>query len=199
MITPVSSYNPYQRTYNAPVVTGYTPPVNAYAQPDAYSKTYAQASPTGNPATPSYPVSSIIEDMTVSSRYSLFFINNTNRLLSLGTTWGGVGRFILNALAGNVPIFTSSDKSQLISSNVSRWVGRADLLRVGASPVHTVLFQDVGVMNMNDLSYITNPMDQGVLCQRLQMAGAARGIMDIPTIGMVQQWVQIAQTLPKKF
>ena len=186
----------YPTNYPVQPVPGYQavqPNTVGYTQPDNFSRTAALTAASN---TPTYPVSSIIEDMTVSNRYQKFFIKDTNRLLSWGSN--GIGKFFLNVMAGNIPLFTAAEKSQAISTNVTRWVGRADLLRLGANPIHTFLLQDAGIMNVTDISRITNAVDQQVLSQRIQMAAVSRGVTDIPSLMAVQQWVQLAQTLPKK-
>lgn len=190
-------YSNYNWGYTAP--GGASAPVTGSSQPtyrtDSYTPTAYSASSMG--ATSYTALSSIINDPSAANRLGMFMINSPSRLLSVGAGWGSVGRFIVNVLSGNVPLVTSAQKQQEISSNVGRWISSADLIRTGASPFHATLLQDVGIWNVKDLAMIANPTDQGVLAQRLQMAASARGSGDFPNAMMVGSWVQSSIMLPK--
>lgn len=163
---------------------------NTYT-PDQYNTSVV----TGNPIL-DYPISAVVDNPSVAKRLGWFLINSPSKLLSVGAGWGGIGRFFVNLIAGNVPIITSSAKAQQISNDVSRWIGKSDLLRTGADPISATLLQDVGIMNVNDLAMITNPVDQNVLHQRITMAASSRGVTP-PTFGMLVSWINTAIQLPK--
>lgn len=190
------SYTNYGWGYSAPGVQ--SAPATGGSQTAYRSDSYTPSAYMATTGSTSYnELSSIITDPSAASRLSMFMINTPSRLLTVGAGWGSVGRFIVNVLSGNVPLVTSAQKQQEISSNVSRWISSADLVRTGASAFHATLLQDVGIWNVKDLSMITNPSDQGVLAQRLQMAASARGSSDFPNAGMVGSWVQSSIMLPK--
>lgn len=192
--TPYSNYNWGYTAPGAPSVPATGSSLPTYGS-DSYTPTSYTASAMG---TTSYTaLSSIINDPSAANRLGMFMINSPSRLLSVGAGWGSVGRFIVNVLSGNVPLVTSAQKQQEISSNVGRWISSADLIRTGATPFHATLLQDVGIWNVKDLAMIANPTDQGVLAQRLQMAASARGSGDFPNAMMVGSWVQSAVMLPK--
>lgn len=194
MVQGVSGSNPYYGY--APPTSGPVAPANVTAgqttpyQNDAYAGNAYATTNTSMAASGS--ISSIVSDPGAASRFSLFFINTPDRLLSVGAGLGAVGRGFLNLLAGNVPLFTSSARSAEISNNVRVWMSSADLMRTGANSNHAVLLQDVGIWKAQDLAVYYNPADQSVLSQRMAAAGAARGIMDIPSPAMINSFVQAA-------
>jgi hypothetical protein len=146
----------------------------------------------------SFPIGQIIsEDPAMASKFNKFFLGTSDRLLRVGSNW--FGRFLVNLVAGNVPLFTSATTSTQISNNVNLWIGRSDLVRAVPNPYNAMLLQDVGVKNVNDLATITNINDQAVVCQRMMAASAARGLPAMIDPMMVSGWVAAAQQLPKYF
>lgn len=144
----------------------------------------------------SYPISQIImEDASLAGRYDTWFMGTSDKFLRVGSNW--LGKAFLNLLAGNIPLLTSSEKSTQISNNINLWLGRSDLVRTGATPFQSMLLQDTGIKNINDLAIVTNPADQTVLAQMMMAAAVNRGqtvYVDQPTIN---SWVIAAQQLPK--
>jgi hypothetical protein len=163
---------------------------------DRFTPTASYTALSGSP--PNYPISQIIpEDPAAASKFSKWFIGSSNTMLKLGSNW--LGKFFVNLVAGNIPIFTSTSVSTQISNNVNLWVGRSDLVRANVTPYQAMLLQDVAIKNINDLSVVTNPNDQAVLAQMVNAASVTRGqpiFVDQPTVA---SWVATAQTLPKYF
>ena len=146
----------------------------------------------------SFPISQIIsEDPALASKFSKFFLGTSDRLLRVGTNW--LGRFLVNIVAGNIPLFTSSTVSTQISNNVNLWIGRSDLVRAVGNPYNAILLQDVGIKNVNDLAVISNPSDQAVISQMMTAASANRGQPVFIDPMTVSGWVATAQQLPKYF
>lgn len=146
----------------------------------------------------SFPISQIMtEDPALASRFGKFFLGTSDRLLRVGTNW--FGRFLVNMVAGNFPLFTSKTVSTQISNNVNLWIGRSDLVRAVGNPYSATLLQDVGIKNVNDLAVITNPSDQAVISQMMTAASAQRGQPVFINQMMVSGWVATAQQLPKYF
>ena len=194
MVQGVGGSNPYYgyapSSTGAPTApTQGAAPTQAY-QADAYAGGNYYMANTSMAASGS--ISAIVSDPQAASRFSLFFINTPDRLLTVGAGMGAIGRGFLNLLAGNVPLFTSSARSTEISNNVRLWMSSADLMRTGANANHAVLLQDIGIWKAQDLAVYYNPADQAVLSQRMAAAAAARGIADIPSPAMIGGFVQAA-------
>jgi len=177
--------------------SGSTNPVsstpNPYNTGDVLQTTNYSTAPTGNS---SYPVGQLMfEDPSLASRFSKFFLGSSNTILKLGSNW--LGRAFINLVAGNVPIFTSSQASLQISNNVSTWIARSDLVRTGATPYQSALLQDVGIRNVSDLATVQNPTDQSILASRISTASIARGQPIVVDQSIVSSWVSSAIQLPK--
>jgi hypothetical protein len=190
------SVNPL--TANAPA--GTTAPVNGTPAPvyksDSFTSTtnYSALSSGGM----SFPISQIIsEDPALASKFSKFFLSDSDRLLRVGTNW--FGRFLVNMVAGNIPIFTSKTVSTQISNNVNLWIGRSDLVRAVGNPYYASLLQDVGIKNVNDLAIISNPSDQAVISQMMSAVSAQKGAPVYIAPATVAGWNATAQALPKYF
>ena len=137
---------------NVAPTTG-VPPTNYPTDGFSPSSSYASLASTPN----SYPLSQIMfEQPSLSSRMGTFFMGSSDSFLKVGTTW--IGRQFINLLSGNIPILTSKSAATQISNNINLWLGRSDLVRVGANPFEASLLQEVGVKNVNDLAILTNPV-----------------------------------------
>jgi hypothetical protein len=144
----------------------------------------------------SMPISQLIaEDPAMANRFSTFFMGTSDRFLKVGSSW--LGRSVLNLLAGNFPLLTSSTASTQISNNINAWLGRADIVRAGTTAYEASVLQDVGIKNINDLAAVTNPSDQAVVAQMMVAASTARGQTLLVQPGNVANWVAKAQSLPK--
>lgn len=185
-INPGYGTTPVQQTTG----TSYTP--TASYSTDSYTSSVTTQTTGGT----SYPVSQLIlEDPTMASKFSRFFISSSSSLLRVGSNW--LGKFMLNMMAGNIPLITSSSVSTQISNSVTLYVGRADLVRTGMNPIQAMAMQDAGIKNVTDLARITNPADQAVLAQMANAAGASRGFNPGITQMNVASWVSTSQGLTK--
>jgi hypothetical protein len=144
----------------------------------------------------SYPISQIItESPSLANRFSKFFMSNSETFLKVGSNW--LGKSILNLLAGNIPLITSKSVSTQISNNINIWLGRSDLVRVGMTPTHASIMQQIGIKNINDLSVITNPSDQTVVAQMFNSTATSIGIPLFVDAMTISSWVNTAKQLPK--
>mgnify|MGYP001559143999 CR=1 FL=1 len=197
MFNTVSTLAGINPTY-APTMVRPSLPVSSISsfKTDTFKPTASYTALSGE--VPSYPISQMIpEDPAAANKFSKWFIGSSNTMLKLGSNW--LGKFFVNLVAGNVPIFTSTSVSTQISNNVNLWIGRSDLVRANMTPYQAMLLQDVAIKNLTDLSVVTNPNDQAVLAQMVTAASVTRQqpiFVDAPTVA---SWVAAAQALPKYF
>lgn len=144
----------------------------------------------------SYPISQIItESPSLASRFGTFFMSSSETFLKVGSNW--LGKSILNLLAGNIPLFTSTAVSTQISNNINTWLGRSDLVRTGMTPTHASIMQQIGIKNINDLAVITNPADQTVVAQMFNATATSTGVPLFVDPMTIASWVNTATQLPK--
>ena len=192
-VSSTSSVNPVYGQTTPAQTTSTASPTTSYTT-DTFNTSSSYATTLASPS--SMSISQLIsEDPAMANRFSTFFMGTSDRFLKVGSSW--LGRSVLNLLAGNIPILTSSTASTQISNNINAWLGRADIVRAGTTAYEASVLQDVGIKNVNDLAAVTNPSDQAVVAQMMMAASASRGQPLMVQPANVATWVARAQSLPK--
>ncbi|MBC7543251.1 MAG: hypothetical protein H7338_11025 [Candidatus Sericytochromatia bacterium] len=162
-------------------------------QQDGFASRYGIQ--TSASTTVKLPLAAIVDGRNA---FGALFIKSSEGLLKVGGDGGSFGRFVLNLFAGAVPIFTPKARRAEIANNVMAWVGRADLVRSGCSPMDARNLQLCGISNITDLARNTNPMDQMTLASRMQLGAMQYGFPP-PNLTQIAAWVATAVTLPARF